>query len=138
MSADSKKKGETALMRRLAWAFLGRLFDKYPVLMCWLKCRYIVEYPMFLKADYEGPDQLALPRKLIWAFVVHKHFLLWRSLNIIGAVLYEKAMSPLPYTWSIDSAELPRTLTEVVAVAVRCIKEDNLLFPHHYNHLQIQ
>ena len=36
MSANSKGSGETALMRRLAWAFSGRLGDKYPFLICWL------------------------------------------------------------------------------------------------------
>ena len=30
MSANSKGSGETALMRRLARAFAGHLFDKYP------------------------------------------------------------------------------------------------------------
>ena len=30
MSANSKGSGETALMRRLAWAFAGLLCDKYP------------------------------------------------------------------------------------------------------------
>ena len=37
MVANSKVFGETALMRRLALIFAGRLCDKYPFLMCWLK-----------------------------------------------------------------------------------------------------
>ena len=36
MSANSKGSGETALMRRLAWAFAGRLCDKYPFPIAWL------------------------------------------------------------------------------------------------------
>ena len=39
MSANSKGSGETALMRRLARAFVGRLCDKYPFPMCWLEYR---------------------------------------------------------------------------------------------------
>ena len=36
MCANSKSSGETAQMRRLAWAFAGRLCDKYHNLMSWL------------------------------------------------------------------------------------------------------
>ena len=35
MSANSKGSGEPTLKRRLAWAFAGRLYDKYPFFMCW-------------------------------------------------------------------------------------------------------
>ena len=35
MSANSKSSGETALKRRLAWAFAGRLCNRYPFLTCW-------------------------------------------------------------------------------------------------------
>ena len=35
---NSEGSGETAQMRRLAWAFAGRLCDKYHNLMSWLKC----------------------------------------------------------------------------------------------------
>ena len=38
MCANSEGSGETARMRRLAWAFAGRLCDKYHNLMSWLKC----------------------------------------------------------------------------------------------------
>ena len=38
MGANSKGSGETAQMRRLGWAFAGRLCDKYHNLMSWLKC----------------------------------------------------------------------------------------------------
>ena len=38
MWANSEGSGETARMRRLAWAFAGRLCDKYHNLMSWLKC----------------------------------------------------------------------------------------------------
>ena len=34
----SEGSGETARMRRLAWAFVGRLCDKYHNLMSWLNC----------------------------------------------------------------------------------------------------
>ena len=36
MSANSEGSGETVRMRRLAWAFAGRLCDKYHNLMRWL------------------------------------------------------------------------------------------------------
>ena len=36
MCANSEISGETARMRRLAWAFAGRLCDKYHNLMSWL------------------------------------------------------------------------------------------------------
>ena len=36
MWANSEGSGETAPMRRLAWAFAGRLCDKYHNLMSWL------------------------------------------------------------------------------------------------------
>ena len=36
MCANSEGSGETAWMRRLAWAFAGRLCDKYHNLMSWL------------------------------------------------------------------------------------------------------
>ena len=36
MCANSEGTGETARMRRLAWAFVGRLCDKYHNLMSWL------------------------------------------------------------------------------------------------------
>ena len=38
MCANSEGSGETARMRRLAWAFAGRLCDKYHYLMIWLNC----------------------------------------------------------------------------------------------------
>ena len=37
MCVNSEGSGETARMRRLAWAFTGRLCDKYHNLMSWLK-----------------------------------------------------------------------------------------------------
>ena len=36
MYANSEGSGETARMRRLAWAFAGRICDKYQNLMDWL------------------------------------------------------------------------------------------------------
>ena len=36
MCVNSEGSGETAQMRRLAWAFAGRLYDKYHNLMMWL------------------------------------------------------------------------------------------------------
>ena len=44
MCANSKGSGETARMRRLAWAFAGRLCDKYHNLMSWLKSFYNCVY----------------------------------------------------------------------------------------------
>ena len=38
MCANSEGSGEAARMCRLAWAFAGRLCDKYHNLMRWLKC----------------------------------------------------------------------------------------------------
>ena len=35
MTANSKGSGKTALMRRLIWAFAGRLCGKYSFPMCW-------------------------------------------------------------------------------------------------------
>ena len=40
MCANSEVSGETARMRRLAWAFAGRLCGKYHNLMSWLKWIY--------------------------------------------------------------------------------------------------
>ena len=40
MSATSKGLGETALMRRFAWAFADRPCDKYPFRMAWPNCYY--------------------------------------------------------------------------------------------------
>ena len=40
MSANGKGSGGTARMRRPAWAFAGRLCDKYLFLMCWLSFVY--------------------------------------------------------------------------------------------------
>ena len=37
MCANSENSGETARMRRLAWALAGHLCDKYRNLMSWLK-----------------------------------------------------------------------------------------------------
>ena len=37
MCANNEGSGETVWMRRLAWAFAGRLCDKYHNLMGWLK-----------------------------------------------------------------------------------------------------
>ena len=37
MCANSEGSGETVQMRRLVWAFAGRLCDKYHNLMSWLK-----------------------------------------------------------------------------------------------------
>ena len=37
MCANSEGSDETVRMRRLAWAFAGRLYDKYHNLMSWFK-----------------------------------------------------------------------------------------------------
>ena len=44
MSANSKGSGKTALTRSLAWAFAGRLCDKYPFLISWLICNFSGRY----------------------------------------------------------------------------------------------
>ena len=40
MCANSEGSGETARMRRFAWALAGRLCDKYYNIMSWLNCCY--------------------------------------------------------------------------------------------------
>ena len=47
MCANSEGSGETGSMHRLAWAFAGRLIDKYHNLMSWLI--HIFSYFLFLK-----------------------------------------------------------------------------------------
>ena len=42
MCANSEGSGKTVRMRRLAWAFAGRLYDKYHNLMSWLSLQMIV------------------------------------------------------------------------------------------------
>ena len=42
MCANSEGSDETARMRRLAWAFAGRLCDKYHNLMSWLKYSIVI------------------------------------------------------------------------------------------------
>ena len=47
-------------MRRFAWAFAGRLCDKYPFLMCWHICRYFLITETFPEDGTSGfsPDVL--------------------------------------------------------------------------------
>ena len=40
MFANSEGSGETARMRKLAWTFAGRLYDKYHNLMSWHVSRF--------------------------------------------------------------------------------------------------
>ena len=47
MCANSECSGETARMRRLAWAFAGRLCDKYHNLMRWLIYTWYAYFPFF-------------------------------------------------------------------------------------------
>ena len=53
MCANSEGSGETARMRRLAWAFAGRLYDKYHKLMSWLiygaPVRLMIESGRYIK-----------------------------------------------------------------------------------------
>ena len=44
MCANSEGSGETARMRKLVWAFAGRLCDKHQNLMGWLNQAYITQY----------------------------------------------------------------------------------------------
>ena len=48
MWANSEGSGETARMRRLAWAFARRLCGKYHNLMSWLNCLFIA-WPSFAR-----------------------------------------------------------------------------------------
>ena len=51
MCVNSEGSGEAARMRRLAWAFAGRLCDKNHNLMSWLKHAYESEDASFSWAD---------------------------------------------------------------------------------------
>ena len=42
MCVNSEGSGDTVRMRRLAWAFVGRLCDKYHNLMSWLISRFLI------------------------------------------------------------------------------------------------
>ena len=48
MCANSEGSGETARMRRIAWAFAGRLCDKYHNLMSWLKLNILCHMKPYL------------------------------------------------------------------------------------------
>ena len=48
MCVNSEGYGETARMRRLAWAFAGRICDKYHNLVSWL----IYAFQLFKNKDY--------------------------------------------------------------------------------------
>ena len=67
MCANSEGSGESARKRRLAWAFAGRLCDKYHNLMSWLifilfvwtniwmEDKMVDIAPLKPKVYYEGP-----------------------------------------------------------------------------------
>ena len=55
MCVNSEGSGESARMRRLAWAIAGRLCDKYHNLMSWLN------FPFFIELIGQRPDMVYLP-----------------------------------------------------------------------------
>ena len=68
--ANSESRDEHANQCRLLWTFSV--------------CRHILQYPLILKGDNEGPDQPAQTRRLIWACVVRTlHKGPFRMLHII-------------------------------------------------------
>ena len=56
MCANREGSGEIAPMRRLAWAFAGRVCDKYHNLMSWLK--YSINNSVFPTIEVDKPKQL--------------------------------------------------------------------------------
>ena len=69
MCANSEGSGETARMRRLAWAFVGRLCDKYHNLMSWLNYYRNQLHSLFSAF----PRNAALRLNLHWQKVVPVH-----------------------------------------------------------------
>ena len=51
--ANSEGSAETARMRRLAWAFAGRLCDKYHNLMSWLKFNFLTLFHQIIRMNNE-------------------------------------------------------------------------------------
>ena len=103
MCANSEGSGETARMRRLAWAFACRLYDKYHNLMCWLilfvrpywnTCLFAILWPARKFAAY--PNSFMAQKQIFFFFFflifeisflsISKH-LFWfdMHLHIIGS-----------------------------------------------------
>ena len=61
MRANSKGSGETARMRRLAWAFAGHLCDKYHNLMSWLICFFGQDVEFVCIHSWSLPFYLCCP-----------------------------------------------------------------------------
>ena len=61
MCANSEGSGESARMRRLAWAFAGRLCDKYHNLVSWL-IFCLLSYPTRFYAIFTGSGYIRLIR----------------------------------------------------------------------------
>ena len=84
MCANSKGSGETARMRMLAWAFAGRLCDKYHNLMSWLKSRCSISLrPFKLSKPWSGNHAVTakffqlFPNSLLDRYwLVSRHFFL--------------------------------------------------------------
>ena len=57
MCANSECSGETARMRRLAWAFAGRLCDKHHNLMSWLICCHEINKDLFQFLGSDSADR---------------------------------------------------------------------------------
>ena len=53
MCANSEGSGETARMRRIAWAFAGRLCDKYHNLMSWLNYNAMTQNKCIVKGSHK-------------------------------------------------------------------------------------
>ena len=84
MCANSEGSGETARMRRLAWAFAGRLCGKYHNFMSWFKrrsengARYMKNYLYFTAFQWDKCNWISLVNpsgKLLMTNIEHDYHL---------------------------------------------------------------
>ena len=80
MCANSEGSGETVRMRRLVWAFDGRLCDKNHNLMSWLICQCVRKHSRFFFADASVEKQklpkeqlIQLPRLFTSSYFHHQY-----------------------------------------------------------------
>ena len=76
---------------------------------------YILQYPLILSADNDGPDQPALMRRLIWACIVRKvhkgHFLVlciisgFHEKYLPNTLSYLEVWMSLKYGWMSGSVD---------------------------------
>ena len=115
MCANSEGSGETARMRRLVWAFAGRLCDKYRNLTSWLKSFY----PLF----WEYLHFKSLPSFLSMNNLVRNcqsnHFLNF-AIFYIGHEGFTSYFGSLEQT--CDSLDSRPTSFAHVAVFAMCVK----------------